>query len=112
MTTLQSLVTAKPWLSMPSSTSPSLGIVAPSDNQTISGKVNISINLDQADPKACYACLSLDGVFQSCVPAVGPWTWDTTVHVLNGHHAIQVDAFTCSGGSPNYHAAVNVNVSN
>ena len=112
ISTLQSKVTAKPWLAMPASPGPSLSIVSPANNQTVSSTVTVSINLDQGDPKACYACLSLDGVFQTCNPAVGPWTWDTTIHVLNGHHAIQVDAYACAGGNPNYHAAVDVNVSN
>jgi hypothetical protein len=54
----------------------------------------------------------LTAYFRPVFPAVGPWTWGTNVHVLNGHHAIQVDAYTCSGGNPNYHAAVDVNVNN
>jgi hypothetical protein len=110
--TLQSLLAAEPWLSMPASPSPSLSLIAPANNQTVSGNVPVSISLDQNDPKACYACLSIDGVYQTCTPAVGPWTWDTNVHVLNGHHTIQVDAYTCAGGNPNYHAAVDVTVNN
>jgi len=109
---LQTQLAAKPWLAMPTTSSTSLSLLAPTNNQTVSGLVDISIKLDQSDPKACYACLSIDGVFKSCVPAVGPWIWDTTSHVLNGHHAIQINAFTCTGGNPNYHSSVEVNVSN
>jgi hypothetical protein len=112
ISTLESLVAAKPWLSLPATPSASLSLIAPANNQTVSGNVEISISLNQSDPKACYACLSIDGVSQTCTPAVGPWTWDTNVHVLNGHHAIQVDAYTCSGGNPNYHAAADVIVNN
>ncbi len=109
---LQTQLATKPWLAMPATSSTSLSLLAPTNNQTVSGLVDVSIKLDQSDPKACYACLSIDGVFKSCVPAVGPWTWDTTSHVLNGHHAIQINAFTCTGGNPNYHSSVEVNVSN
>ena len=109
---VQSILSTKGWLALAASSSPSLSILTPSNNQNVSGSVNISISLDQGDPEACYACLSIDGIFQSCIPAVGPWTWDTSTHVLNGHHAIQVDSFACSGGNPNYHSAVDVNVTN
>lgn len=103
---------AKPWLSLPVGSSPVLTLTAPANNATVSGSVAISITLNQSDPKACYACYSIDGAHGNCVPAVGPWIWDTTNHVLNGHHAIQVDSYTCAGSGPNYHAAVDVNVNN
>jgi hypothetical protein len=72
----------------------------------------VTLNLDQNDPKACYACLSIDGVQQTCTPATGPWTWNTNTYVINGHHAVQVDAYTCSDAGPNYHAAAVVTVAN
>lgn len=109
---LQQLVSSKPWLTLPVGSSQSLVITAPANNQAVLGKIAIAINLNQSDPKACYACWSVDGVHQNCSPAIGPWTWDTRAYVLNGHHAIQVDAFTCSGIGPNYHAAENLKVAN
>ena len=109
---IQAINAAKPWLTLPASSSPSLTLQQPGNGATVSGQVQIAITLDQSDPKACYACWSIDGIHQSCTPAVGPWTWDTTNHVLNGHHAIQVDSYTCEDAGPNYHAAVDVNVSN
>jgi len=105
-------VAAKPWLTLPVGSSSSLSIQEPGNGTTVSGPVQIDIRLNQADPRACYACWSIDGVHQGCTPAVGPWLWDTSANVLNGHHAIQVDSYTCNDAGPNYHAAVDVNVSN
>jgi hypothetical protein len=109
---VQSLLAVKPWRALPARASSSLALLTPANNQTVSKSVLISIALNQADPKACYACLSIDGIHQTCTPAAGPWTWDTTHNVLNGTHAIQIDAYQCSGAGPNYHAAADVIVSN
>jgi autotransporter family porin len=109
---LQALVSSQPWRSLPSASSSSLKLLAPTSNQTISGVVPISITLNQTDTKACYACLAVDGIHQTCTPATGPFSWDTTNAVLNGHHEIQVDAFTCSGAGPNYHVGATVKVAN
>jgi hypothetical protein len=109
---LQAWDSSQPWLTWPTTGAPSLALVSPASGQTVSGLVPITITLNQADAKACYACFSIDGVHQTCTPAVGPWTWDTDNEVLNGHHALQVDAFTCSGAGPNYHVGVVVTVAN
>ena len=109
---LAALVEAKPWRTLPVGTSTSLTLLSPANNQTVSGSVAVTLNLDQNDPQACYACLSIDGVSQTCSPAAGPWTWNTNSYVLNGHHAVEVDAYTCSGAGPNYHAAAVVTVAN
>lgn len=110
--TIQTLNNSKPWQALPSGTSSSLTLLSPASGSTISGMTTINIGLDQNDPRACYACLSIDGVHQTCTPAIGPWTWNTDNYVLNGHHAIQVDAYTCSGTGPNYHVGAMVTVAN
>jgi len=109
---IENLYNTRPWRALPAVSSPALSIITPAPDQIISGPVNISIHLNQTNPKACYACLSLDGVHQTCTPATGPWSWNTTQNVLNGIHSIQVDAYNCSGGGPNYHAGINVTVAN
>ena len=109
---IQSLMHTQPWTKLPAGASSSLALLEPANNQTVSGVVPVVISLNQANPKACYACLSIDGVHQTCTPAAGPFTWNTADYVLNGHHAIQVDAYTCSGAGPNYHTAADVTVSN
>ena len=110
--TVKNEVATKPWQNLPAKSSASLSIHEPADGTTVSGVVQIGIQLNQGDPQACYACWSIDGVHQGCTPAAGPFAWDTSYHVLNGHHAIQVDSYTCSGAGPNHHASVDVDVSN
>lgn len=109
---IENLYATRPWRNLPAFNSPALSIITPAPNQIISGLFNISIHLNQTNPKACYACLSLDGVHQTCTPANGPWPWNTTENVLNGVHSVQVDAYTCSGEGPNYHAGIDVTVAN
>jgi hypothetical protein len=109
---VQGFVATAPWRNLPSGSSPALSIITPGDTQKVAGVVSIAITLDQSDPKACYACLSIDGMPNSCVPATGPWYWDTTQYVLNGMHAIGVDAYRCDGSGPNYHAGIDVTVAN
>ncbi len=106
--TVNGFVASAPWLG--DKANAALAITSPANNAAVSGSVPITITLNQVDPNACFACLSIDGVRQTCTPATGPWTWNTAVHVLYGHHAIQADSFVCAGGNPKYHAAVNVTV--
>jgi hypothetical protein len=104
-----------------------INITAPAQGATVSGNVTITVTLPDeiTDPDDCYACLSIDGLEQTC--GLGPRTWNTLAQAveagvasgypsLNGPHAIQVDTYSCpSDGSdlgPFYHAAVDVNVNN
>jgi hypothetical protein len=106
-----------------------VNITAPAQGAIVSGNVNIAITLpnEATDPNDCYACLSIDGVEQSC-NGEGGYTWNTLDQAveagtpttgypaLNGPHAIQVDTYSCPAGGddqgPFYHAAVDVNVNN
>lgn len=117
---LESHVAAKPWLvNVPN---PKLSIILPLQNSTVSGNVTITVTPPSSgNPNYCYACLSIDGYSQeNCGP--GPFTWDTMATreygqvtgypIGDGHHVIQLDAYTCSGNGPLYHAAIDVTVNN
>jgi hypothetical protein len=108
--TIKASAATLPWLYM-TGPSASLQILSPTAGQVVSGSVAVSIALNQGDPGACYACFSLDGVFQTCWPAAGPFNLNTNNYVLNGHHQVQVDSYSCYG-EPYYHAGVNITVEN
>jgi hypothetical protein len=107
---IQDSVATLPWLDM-TGPSPSLQILSPASGQAVSGNVPVEIALNQGDPGVCYACLSIDGMFQTCAPAVGPFNWNTKNYVLDGHHQIQVDSYSCDG-DPYYHAGIDITVDN
>jgi len=109
---METFLTEAPWRKWPSGASPSLQLHSPLDTQIVSGVVPVSITLNQSDPNACYACLSIDDLQQTCTPAVGPWYWDTTQYVLDGAHAVSVDAYSCNNTGPNYHVGIDVTVAN
>lgn len=84
---------SKPWL-------PSFRFTSPTQNQTVSGTVKVSITWPNTPGQCFYACVNADTGFIGCVPGQGPWNWDTMGKVPNGPHLLMADAYTCNMSNP------------